>query len=210
VSLGLLRIVPALSILRAAHPALRIELRLEEGVVDLVREGVDLAVHAGFALPDTTGIIAQPLVSGRQFIVASPRYLRVHGAPHDTASLAKHAAIGGIRSRSYWLLTEGGRESRVPVDIQLRVGTLLGIRDAAVAGLGLALLPEVVVADHLSAQSLRVVLPSVTAPPVSVHALYRVESKGSPRIDAVLKHLRATVPLARASDTSPRKARAAS
>jgi DNA-binding transcriptional LysR family regulator len=210
VSLGLLRIVPALPILRAAHPALRIELRLEDHPVDLVRDGVDLAVHGGLALPDTTDVIAQPLAACAQFIVASPEYLRVHGTPQDIASLSKHAAIGGIRPQSHWLLTEGGQWSRVAVDVQLRVSTLLAIRDAAVAGLGLALLPEVVVADHLAARSLRVVLPGVTAPSVVVHALYRVESKGSPRIDAVLKHLRATVPLAGATDASPRKTRASS
>jgi DNA-binding transcriptional LysR family regulator len=205
VTIGLLRIVPALPALRAAHPALRIELRLEERVPDLVREGVDLTVRERVTLPDTTGLIAHPLSTCPRFIVASPDYLRAHGAPRDTASLIKHAAIGKVGSRSYWLLVEDGRESRVPVDVQLRVGTSLGIRDAAMAGLGLALLPEMVVAEPLAAGSLRVVLPHVIAPAAPVHALYRVEAKGSPRIDAVLKHLRATMSPARPTHTSSRK-----
>lgn len=206
VSIGLLRIVPALPAFRAAHPALRIELRLEERAVDLVREGVDVAVRCGFALPDTTGLVAQPLAKWPRAIVASPGYLSAHGTPQDTASLVKHAAIGGLRSRSYWPLIEGGRESRVPVDIQLRVGTMVGMREAALAGLGLALLPEFVIHEQLANGSLAAVLPDVKAPPVSVNALYRVEAKGSLRIDAVLKHLRGTVPCANAEREERRSA----
>jgi DNA-binding transcriptional LysR family regulator len=196
VTIGLLRIVPSLHAFRAAHPSLRVELRLEDRAVDLVSEGVDVVVRSGSALPDTTALVAVPLASCRRMIVASPEYLRAHGTPRDTASLANHAAIGGVGSRSYWPLIEHGQESRIPVDVQLRVGTLLGIRDAAIAGLGLALLPELVIAEPLAAGSLCMVLPGVATQPDSMRALFRIETKGTPRIDAILNHLRATIPLA--------------
>jgi len=85
------------------------------------------------------------------------------------------------------------------VDAKLRVGTLIGIRDAVVAGLGLGLLPEFVVVSALSARTLRVVLPRAKLRPVTVHALYRTELRGSRRIQAVIAHLRATMPLAELS-----------
>lgn len=203
VSLGLLRILPALPALFAKHPALDLELRLEERAVDLVGEGVDLAVRAGLALPETTSLVAQPLATFPRHLVASPSYLRRAGTPRDVAGLASRTAITGIRSGSTWELAEG---NAAPVSVhmraRLRVETLLGIRDAAVAGLGVAILPEFVVAEALAARTLVRVLPKVTLSPVQAHAVYRVEARGSRTIAAVMAHLRTSLPSAAAP--SPR------
>ena len=83
---------------------------------------------------------------------------------------------------------------------------LLGIRDAAIAGLGFALLPEFAVTEALAARTLRRVLPSVELRPATVHALYRAEMRGSPRLQALIAHLRATVPLNPRADVVPRRA----
>ena len=81
VTLGELRIVPALPKLLHAHPALELELRLEDRPAELVSEGVDIAVRAGFALPDTTSLVAQSLAVFQRVFVASPSYVRPDGAP---------------------------------------------------------------------------------------------------------------------------------
>ncbi|NOU27823.1 MAG: LysR family transcriptional regulator [Polyangiaceae bacterium] len=195
VTLGLLRIVPGLPTLFAQHPALDLELRLEERAVDLVGDGVDVAVRAGLSLPQTTSLVAQPLATFPRYLVASPRYLRAAGTPRDVTALATHTAITGVRSGAVWELAEGSN-APVPVHmrVRLRVETLVGIRDAAVAGLGIAVLPDFVVADALATRTLVRVLPKVTLAPVEAHALYRVEARGSRRIAAVLAHLRASLP----------------
>jgi DNA-binding transcriptional LysR family regulator len=196
VTLGVLRILPSLPAFLTAHPALRLELRLEERAVDLVGDGVDVAVRAGLALPDATGIVALPLATYRRFVVAAPKFLRTHGTPRDVASLVGRAAVVGARAGSSWeLVDEDGATRSVAMDVKLRVGTLIGVRDAAIAGLGLAVLPEFVVADAIAARSLRVVLPRAKLRPVSVHAIHRTESRGSPRIRAFVAHLRSTMPL---------------
>jgi DNA-binding transcriptional LysR family regulator len=206
VSLGLLRIVPALPALLAAHPGLRCSVRLEERAVDLVGDGVDIAVRGGLAPPDTMGVVSQPVATYRRLIVGSPEYLREHAAPRSVAALAGHAAIVGLRAGARWEVVEEGERRAVEVQARVRVETMLGIREAAVAGLGLALLPEFVVAEPLAKGALRVVLPEVEADPVTVHALYRVEAKMSPSVGAVVGHLRATMPLAAtAKDARPRK-----
>jgi len=200
VSLGLLRIIPALPRLRAAHPGLRLEVRLEERPVELVGEGVDLVVRAGLGLPDTAHLVAHPLASFTRHLVASPRYLRAHGTPRATGQLSHHAAIVGPTSDPRWEL-EG---VAIPIAPALRVGTLVGIRDAAIAGLGIALLPDFVTAEAVAAGALRVVLPAVTASAVVAHALVRVEARGNPRHEAVLAHLRATLPDAHARPPAPK------
>jgi DNA-binding transcriptional LysR family regulator len=204
VSLGVLRVVPELPVFLGAHPELRLELRLEERAVDLVGEGVDIALRAGLTLPDATGLVALKIATFRRFVVAAPKYLRAHGTPRDVGSLTGRAAIVGTRSGSRWDLTdEHGQAHNVVVDAKLRVGTLIGIREAAVAGLGLALLPEFVVSEALEARTLRVVLPRAEVAPVAVHAIHRTEARGSPRVRAFVAHLRRTMPLSTATSKSP-------
>ncbi len=196
VSLGILRIVPSLPKLFATHPALELTLRLEDRSADLVSEGVDIAVRAGLDLPDTTSLVGQSLASFARVLVASPAYLRRNGSPRTVAALAEHRAILGLDSSDSWSFVEGNGARSVSVAAQLRVGTLLAVRSAALAGLGLAILPDFVVEKELSERSLKVLLPTAELAPVAAHALYRVENRSNPRIDAVIRHLRATVPLA--------------
>jgi DNA-binding transcriptional LysR family regulator len=195
VTLGVLRIVPSLPKLLAAHPALDLDLRLEDRAADLIGEGVDLAVRAGMVLPETTQLVAQPLATFRRLLVASPAYLRRCGTPRTAASLASHAAVMGSAALATWHLTEDGHPCSVAMTPRLRVETLLAIRAAALAGIGLAALPDFVVQEDLASGALRSLLPAVTFAPVAAHALYRVEARGAPRIEALLAHLRATMPL---------------
>ncbi|MEI9936071.1 MAG: LysR family transcriptional regulator [Pseudomonadota bacterium] len=195
VSLGILRLVPSLPKLLQAHPALELTLRLEDRSADLVSEGVDIAVRAGLDLPNTTSLVGQSLATFARVLVASPSYLRRSGTPRSVAALAEHRAILGLDSSGSWSFSEGSNAVSVSVPAQLRVGTLLAIRTAALAGLGVAILPDFVVEKELSERSLKALLPNTALAPVAVHALYRVENRGSPRIDAVIRHLRATVPM---------------
>jgi len=195
VSLGILRIVPKLPPLLAAHPALDLSLRLEDRSADLVSEGVDIAVRAGLELPDTTSLVGQALATFSRVLVASPGYLRKHGTPRSVSALSAHHAVLGLDSSPAWRFDEGGERRTVSLATALRVGTLLAVRAAVVAGMGIAILPDFVVQDALADRSLRALLPEAALSSVAAHALYRVEGRGSPRIEAVLAHLRRTVPL---------------
>lgn len=194
VTLGVLRIVPGLSALTREHPALELRLRLEDRSADLVSEGVDIAVRAGMELPSSTGLIAVPLARFERHLVASPGYLKRNGTPKNVAALARHAAVLGTDSSGDWSFLEAGEEARVSMRPSVRVSTLLGVREAALAALGLAVLPSFVVAAQLEAGSLKAVLPSAKLAPVTSHALYRVEQRGTPRIQAVLAYLQRAVP----------------
>ncbi|HYP88794.1 MAG TPA: LysR family transcriptional regulator [Polyangiaceae bacterium] len=199
VTLGILRIVPGLAALTREHPALELRLRLEDRSADLVSEGVDIAVRAGMELPSSTGLVAVPLARFERHLVASPAYLKRSGTPKNVAALARHAAVVGADSSGDWSFMEGGEEARVSLQPSLRVSTLLGVREAVLADLGLAVLPDFVVTSQLESGALKQVLPATKLTPVTSHALYRVEQRGTPRIQAVLRYLQRAVPFAAAS-----------
>lgn len=190
-TLGVLRIVPSFSKLLAAHPALRAHLRLEDRAVELVAEGVDVAIRAGLSLPDTTGLVALPLATFQRSLVASPAYLRRAGSPRTLEALAKHATVVGIDAGNVWRF---GDES-IAIAPRFRVGTLLGIREAVVAGNGIAILPDFVTQAAVAEGALRVVLPRAVLAPVVAHAIHRVEQRGVGRVDALVALLRKTMPL---------------
>ena len=192
VTLGLARIAPVLTSVVSGHPALRVDLRLDDRAADLVGEGVDVAIRAGMAPPDSTQLIARPIMRWRRVLVASPAYLRRSGAPRTTAELEAHATLVHLsaRGRSHvWQLDDGGEAVSVTVDGQLRTNALAAILESCKAGLGIALLPEWLVRDDVTRRKLKRVLPHVTSPEVVVNVLFRQEHRTTARIRAVVDGL---------------------
>lgn len=194
VAMGVLRVVPGLPKLTAAHPGLVVDLRLDDRASDLVGEGIDVVVRAGMAVPDTTKLVAQPVASFTRVLVASPAYLRRAGRPKSVAALAGHPAISSGQATT-WSFVENGEAVTATMTTKLRVETLLARRAAVLAGLGLAVLPDFVVGGDLEEGTLERVLPKAALAPVAAHALYRIEARGTARVEALVKHLRSTLPL---------------
>ncbi|MDC0721428.1 LysR family transcriptional regulator [Nannocystis bainbridge] len=195
VTFGGLRVAPTLPALFAKHPRLRIDLRLEDRITDLVGDGVDVAIRATTLVPSAAdGLIGVPLATVPRVAVAAPSYLRRRGEPKEPAALARHDALvqvfGSGAPAIRWRFTKGPREEVVPVREVLACNVLAVLRDAAVAGLGVALLPDWLVAQELAAGQLRAILPQWTTAGASVAALYRVELRGTPRVRAFVEHLR--------------------
>jgi DNA-binding transcriptional LysR family regulator len=192
VTFGLARVVPHMRALMRKHPALRIDLRLEDRLVDLALEGVDVAVRVGSAPAETTEVVAHRLMSFQRILVASPTYLKRKGEPRTPEALAKHDAlsypVGGASDG--WTLTDGTREVRVRVNDTFRSNALHAVRELAAEGAGIALLPEWLVADDVQRRALRVILARWRTESVGVHAIYRTAHRGSSRIRALIDELR--------------------
>jgi DNA-binding transcriptional LysR family regulator len=124
--------------------------------------------------------------------VASPRYLKRRGEPKTPEALAKHDALTYPvgNSPDSWTLTDGTREARVRVNDTFRSNALHAVRELAVDGAGIALLPDWLVADDVERQALRVVLSRWKTDSVVVHAMYRTAQRGASRIRALVDHLR--------------------
>jgi DNA-binding transcriptional LysR family regulator len=192
VTFGLACVVPHLSSFMAANRGLRVDLRLEDRLVDLALEGVDVAVRVGSVLPDRTDMVAHELMSFRRVIVAAPAYLRRHGEPKTPESLAKHDALAYpfADAMDTWTLAGREREARVRLNVVFRSNAPSALRALAIDGTGVAMLPAWFVEDEIERGELRVVLPAWESEPVIVRALHRREHRGAARVRAFVEHLR--------------------
>lgn len=196
-AIGLSILDVSLAELVAEHPALRVDLRLEDHPVDLLADGIDVAVRAGLLPPDTTTLVAQPIADGERVVVAAPSYLRKHGEPKQPADLARHVAIVHLHSGAdvgVWTLVSGEQKQSIEVHGALRMNALPAIRNAATAGAGIALLPRFLVAPDIDEKRLRVLsLGGFTPRSQRIYALVRGESKLRARVRVFLDHLRAAL-----------------
>jgi DNA-binding transcriptional LysR family regulator len=182
-------IVPRLAQLVEAHPHLTVDLRLEDHLVDLIAEGVDVAMRAGSLPPDSTSFIAQPLMAMDRILVAAPRWLRKHGLPRELEQLTRQACLVQVTPAGAlvrWRLRRGHEERTVEVHGQLRSNAPTALRSWAVAAAGIAYLPHWLVRADLAQKRLRQVLPEWSSPPITAWAVYRAELRGAPRLSAFL------------------------
>ena len=164
-SFGVRRIAPALAAFCAAHPAVTVELGLNDRRVDLIEEGWDLAVRIG-PLADSN-LIARPLAPCRLALCAAPAYLARHGLPRGPADLGRHNCLGyTLAAEGHW--TFDG--TPVPVTGTLRASNGAALVAAAIEGLGLIYQPTFLVADALRAGTL-VALDLGALPVLPIHAL---------------------------------------
>ncbi|MFG5408733.1 substrate binding domain-containing protein [Piscinibacter sakaiensis] len=147
-----------------AEPAVRVELDLSDRLVTLAHEGFDLAIRHAGAPPDNH--VAWRLDDSASVIAASSAYLRRHGTPAHPADLARHACLTYLRpGPALWPFERRGaageEPERVHVNVQgpLRANNSEVLRDAALDGLGIALLPDFSAADALARGRLRLLLP---------------------------------------------------
>ena len=191
VTFGLACVAPHMNALMRKHPGLLVELKLEDRLVDLSPEGFDVAIRVGSEPPPSTELIAHTLLTYERSLVASPGYLKKHGTPMSPEALAGHDALMHLMGPTdTWILRRGERDARVRPTVVFRSNALHALRELAIDGAGMALLPGWFVAPAVSSGQLRVVLSSWRATPVSVNAIYRRDARGALRVKALIDHLR--------------------
>lgn len=161
VSFGQVRLVPLLGAFRAAYPGITLELLLADAMTDLIAERVDLAIRL-VPRPEP-GLVAARLMATRYRVVASPDYLAREGAPAKPADLASRACLlfplSGYRSSWRFRARGGGAEEEVPVAPGLVISNAAALRDAALQGLGPALLADWLVGGDLASGRLADLFP---------------------------------------------------
>jgi DNA-binding transcriptional LysR family regulator len=156
VTFGRMHLGPALYPFLAQHPRISMTLELDDRRVDAAAEGFDAVIRHG-PLADSR-LVAWQLAPSRRFIVASAAYLAQHGKPQSLEDLASHRAIYyANRGAADWRFLDARADSYKRPATALRVNNGDMMRDAALAGLGLALLPGFIVGDELKAGLLQVV-----------------------------------------------------
>jgi DNA-binding transcriptional LysR family regulator len=137
VMFGRLHVVPVVNGFLAAHAQMRVELLLLDRVIDLLEEGIDLAIRIA-PLPDSA-LVAVPLGRTARVLCASPDYLARHGTPAHPRELARHRAVRftGLNDGSEWHFARGAESVRVAVPEVLACNQVDAGLDACAAGLGL-------------------------------------------------------------------------
>lgn len=192
VSFATLHIAPILPSLRASHPGLVLDLRLSDEAASLVDESIDVAIRIGRIDPDSTSI-ARRLGCHRRLLCASPAYLADRGTPILPADLAHHDCLQ-FGDRRVWRMRrlEAGAapapEEEIVLAPVLQANSAELLRQAALAGLGIAMLAHWLVREDVAAGRLAPVLQAWEANPgpmdVSLHALYQPNRRGSHKVRA--------------------------
>jgi DNA-binding transcriptional LysR family regulator len=155
------------------YPDIQVDMTLNDRIVDLTVEGVDVALRIGGELPPD--VVARPIAAYQRTVVASPGYIRAHPAIRRPQDLVKHAYL-----RFAWL-TQGdsltlchrdGRETTVATQARYRINNSLAIREGLLAGAGVGVAPDWLVADLLEDGRLERILPAWRASPHELFVLY--------------------------------------
>lgn len=158
----------------AAHPLVRVDFVLSDARADLIAEQIDIAFRGG-ALPDS-GYVGRKLLGARtDGMVASPAYIAARGAPATLQELAEHDCVTSPHpsGRALWRLAgPGGAEEEVQVGGRFSGNTAQALRKAALAGLGIALLPPTMARLDLEAGRLVPVLPQYQRTGQGLSVLY--------------------------------------
>jgi DNA-binding transcriptional LysR family regulator len=167
-------VTPILLELARQYPALELDLSLSDRFADLAEDGYDLAIRTG-DLADKAGVIARRVARQRMVVCAAPSYIEMHGQPRQIEDLGRHQAIIYRRSGrvSPWLFPRNDQSvAEVTPLNRLRLDDLDAIADAAVAGMGLAWLPDWLVRERIRAGALLQLLPDQPGFLYDCHALW--------------------------------------
>jgi DNA-binding transcriptional LysR family regulator len=188
-SLGLAYIAPLIPEFCKRYPDLHLELSFADRTIDLVEEGIDMAIRITGNLK--TGLVARKLAPTRIVCCASPGYLERHGTPQTPDDLRHHNCLiySYARTAHTWTFLRDGKPYDVPVKGTLDANSGEMSRIAAIAGLGIAPLPNFMICNELRSGSLVPILTDYPSPEINVYAVYMPGARRAARIKAMVEYL---------------------
>ena len=171
-SFGARWLAPLVPRFARAHPQLRLQLQLDDRMVDILEQGLDLALRIGY--PEDSSMVARPILPLPRYLCASADYLGSHGMPTRPADLLQHNCLhyNNLELREEWALTGPEGPQVVPVQGSYCSNNGEVLCEAAAQGLGIVLLPDFIVAEALAEGRLQRILEGYEPPPFSLYGLY--------------------------------------
>ncbi|MFP3920887.1 MAG: LysR substrate-binding domain-containing protein [Dichotomicrobium sp.] len=172
-TLGLLCLSAAMPQFLERYPEVSVDLRMDDRRVNIIDEGIDIAIRSSDRLADSS-LIARKLMSLPHVVCGAPAYFKRFGTPRSPEDLRRHNCVQFTLSDHVdeWAFEKAGRCVAIPVDGRYKVNSSLAVRDALRAGFGLSLIPRLYVADDLDAGHLCTVLDDWATVETSVYAVY--------------------------------------
>lgn len=171
---------------RRRYPDIVVDISFEDGEVDIVNQGYDLAFRVTRDLTSMRGeLIARPICPISSCIGASREYLRHRGTPKCAEDLRTHDCVACETVES-WLLTGPEGTTHVPARVVARYRSIAGVASAVAAGLGLAPLPTILFCEPTLKETLVPVLPELSMQQATMYAVYPTRKYSPPKVRAFI------------------------
>ena len=180
-------IMPLVNSFLIRYPQVSVEMDLTNRTVDLVHEGVDLAIRLG-RLAESS-LVATRIAPRTMHLCAAPGYLAQYGTPHTLSELARHQCL--IGTSDSWIFDDGGQEWVFRPNGRWRCNSGVAVLEAALLGFGLCQLPDYYVREHIRAGRLVALLQAHQPPNTAVWAVYPQRRHRLPKVRLLIEHLRA-------------------
>jgi DNA-binding transcriptional LysR family regulator len=185
---GAERLAPALAEFSLLYPLVQLEVVLTNQIIDPIEQNFDAAIRLGVI--ESSGLIARPLQDYTLNICAAPEYLQRRGIPADPEQLREHDCLAfsypaGDDWQSVakqWRLTGPQGEVVVPVSGPMAINSSPGLRQAALAGMGIVMLPDVVVGQDIAEGKLIALLNDYPPPSRPMHLVYTQDRYRLPKL----------------------------
>jgi len=190
VTFGELFILPSLWEFHKKYPDMNVDLTLSERKVDLVREGIDLDIQIG-PLADST-MVARKIGSAERVFIASPEYLVKNGEPDSPAQLDQFNCItlSSIPVSEEWQYTGDDEDKKAQVSGNLTVNNLAALREAVLAGVGLAVAPVWLIHEEVQQGKIQVIMKDYKPDTLDINAVYRKRLYVQQKVVLMVDHLR--------------------
>ena len=171
-SFGTMRLGPVLAEFMEKYPELQLQLVLSDDLLDPVQDGFDVTLR--IAELESSSLIARKIVAVARMICASPDYLARHGTPKHPQDLREHASLtyGFLLTGNQWKLTGADGDHWIQPAWSLCVNNAEVLRDVAIKGKGVAMIPRFIAEQALDTGALRPILTGYTAPSLALYAIY--------------------------------------
>ena len=200
VGYGRLKLLPMIKTFLVAHPHVKIDLKLNDGFIDLVEAGVDMAIRIG-ELPDSSlvasriGTTKRVVIASRSYLKSLPKGLKVPSEPQD---LLHHNCIvySELATQNAWTFKAGPhasaeRGSQVTIHAQgnLQTNSSEVIRASVLSGMGIGYSPTWLFEDVMATEDLQILMPNWPTPALPVHIVYPPQRSQSAKVQALTRHL---------------------
>ena len=203
VTFARLHLVPQLAAFLAQHPALEMQLVLDDRNVDLVEGGIDVALRMGSL--QNSALMARKIAQCPRLVLATPAYFEQHEEPRVPADLITHQTIvydvrGGGTS---WTFRKGSSETSLSASGRLRITAAEGVREAVLSGLGLAIASEWMFTPELRTGAVKAVLQDWELPPMELWAVSPAGRRASAKARAFIAFVEEILGRQTASEGAP-------
>lgn len=189
-SFGLMHIGPAINEFSKEHPQIEFDLDFNDREIDLIQEGFDLAIRIAILLDSS--LIARRFAPIETVMCASPSYLERMGTPQTPDELIEHQCLvySLLRDFEYWHISDSkGKEIKIKIHPYLKASTGEFLRDAAVEGMGIILVPSFIVYKEIKNGTLVPLFNNYKTPHIDAYAIYPQTRHLSQRVRAFVDFL---------------------